>query len=79
MSVLYVSGEKPSFSVGRDPGSDLVLDGTYVSRHHLILKTVRHDVATVEVLGNPVQPAPIQPAHGLYGPGENPKSPGISQ
>ncbi len=51
MSVVYVSGEKTTFSVGRDPGVDLVLDGTFVSRHHMLFRTVRDDVAAVEVSG----------------------------
>ena len=51
MGVLYVSGKKSPFLVGRDPASDLVLDDRYVSRKHLIFSTVRTDVAAVRILG----------------------------
>lgn len=51
MGVLYVSGEKPAVTVGRDPGCDLVLDSFVVSRKHLIFLYVTCDVASVEVLG----------------------------
>ena len=51
MSVLYVSGKQSSFTVGRDPESDIVLSDSFVSRRHLRFVKVTYDVATVEVLG----------------------------
>ncbi len=51
MGVLYVSGKAPSFVVGRDPSSDLVLEDPSVSRRHLIFVNVTHDVALLEVCG----------------------------
>ena len=51
MGVLYVSGQLSSFTVGRAPESDLVLEGSFVSRRHLLLTSVSPDVAAVEVCG----------------------------
>ncbi|MBO4903621.1 MAG: FHA domain-containing protein [Lachnospiraceae bacterium] len=51
MDVLYVSGEKSPFLVGRDPSCDLVLDDAHVSRRHLRFTSIRSDVASVEILG----------------------------
>lgn len=51
MGVLYVSGEKPTVIVGRDPGCDLVLGGSFVSRRHLYFRRVTDDAALVEVTG----------------------------
>ena len=51
MGVLYVSGKAPSFVVGRDPSSDLVLEDPSVSRRHLIFVNVTYDVALLEVCG----------------------------
>ena len=51
MDVLYVSGKKSPFLIGRDRKSDLVIDDPYVSREHLKVSAVRSDVATVDILG----------------------------
>ena len=51
MGVLYVSGDRPTVTVGRDPGCDLVLGGSFVSRRHLSIRRVSADVALVEVTG----------------------------
>ena len=51
MGVLYISQEKATFTVGRAPESDLVLDHSYVSRKHLIFTRLTDDVASVEVSG----------------------------
>lgn len=51
MGIIYVSGEGPSFVVGRDPKSDLVLEDPCISRRHLHFITVTYDVAAVEVCG----------------------------
>ena len=51
MSVFYVSGERPYYSVGRDHDCDLVLLDSYVSRRHLCFRKVTYDVAAVEILG----------------------------
>ena len=51
MGVFYVSGTESVLTVGRDPGADLVLDRSYVSRRHLIFRRMTDDVAAVEVLG----------------------------
>lgn len=51
MNVFYVLGDRSSYTVGRDPGGDLVLKDSFVSRRHLKFVAITHDVCTVEVLG----------------------------
>lgn len=51
MGVLYVSGIARPYTVGRDPGADLVLNAPFVSRRHLRFVPATCDVAVLEVTG----------------------------
>ncbi len=51
MGLFYVYGSPDPYLVGRDPGCDLVLSGSFVSRKHLCFLPVTHDVAVLEVSG----------------------------
>ncbi|MCR5688184.1 MAG: FHA domain-containing protein [Lachnospiraceae bacterium] len=51
MGVFYLSGERSPLLVGRDQNSDLHLTDPFISRVHLCIRSIRHDVASVEVLG----------------------------
>jgi pSer/pThr/pTyr-binding forkhead associated (FHA) protein len=51
MDFLYVSARLPRYTVGRDPGCDLVLPDPAVSRLHLLFEPVTPDVACLTVNG----------------------------
>ena len=51
MNVIFVTSERSAYTVGRDPGSDLVLTDCIVSRRHLLFNRITHDVAKAEVTG----------------------------
>ncbi len=51
MDFLYVSARLPRYTVGRDPGCDLVLSDMSVSRVHLVFEPISPDVAHLTVNG----------------------------
>ena len=51
MEFLYVSARLPRYTVGRDPGCDLVLSDPFISRVHLVFEPLSADVAALTVSG----------------------------
>ena len=51
MDFLYVSARLPRYTVGRDPGCDMVLSDLFVSRVHLVFEPLSPDVWSLTVNG----------------------------